>query len=68
MVPTYIEGTFEVMPRDARLPRLHPVTIRFGAPLHTEQLAAKGDGDTKAERIADGLRSRVLALRPSDDQ
>ena len=64
VVPAYIEGSFEVMPRDARVPRLHPVRIRFGPPVSAAQLEAEGEGESAAERIADGLRKQVLSLAP----
>jgi len=63
VVPAYIAGSFEAMPRTARLPRPHPVTIHFGAPVTMEALAAEGDGESREERIADGLRRRVAALK-----
>ena len=65
VVPTYIEGSFRVMSRYARVPRLHPVRVRFGAPVSAAQLEAQGEGESAAERIADGLRKQVLALAPA---
>jgi long-chain acyl-CoA synthetase len=62
VVPAYIAGSFEAMPRTARLPRPHPVTIRFAAPVTMERLAEEGEGESREERIADGLRRRVAAL------
>ncbi|MBL8703008.1 MAG: AMP-binding protein [Alphaproteobacteria bacterium] len=40
VVPAIIVGAFEAMPRDARLPRLHRVVIRFGAPIPAATIAA----------------------------
>jgi long-chain acyl-CoA synthetase len=71
VLPAHIEGSFAVMPRDTRLPRLHPVRIRFGSPVSAAQLEAEGKGENAAERIADGLRKRVLSLAPqgpADDE
>jgi long-chain acyl-CoA synthetase len=55
VVPARIIGAFEAMPRHARLPRRHPVTVRFGAPLR----AIPGEG---AAATADRLREAVAAL------
>jgi long-chain acyl-CoA synthetase len=64
VLPAHIEGSFAVMPRDARIPRLNPVRIRFGPPVSAAQLEAEGEGESTAERIADGLRKQVLSLAP----
>ncbi|TVR99806.1 MAG: AMP-dependent synthetase [Rhodospirillales bacterium] len=68
VVPAFIDGTFEAMPRDRRLPRPHPVRVIFGEPVDTEALLRAldvGDDDRAAERIADALRDRVAALQPA---
>ena len=57
MIPTYIEGTLDVLPRGAWIPRLKKVTVTFGRPLTT--------GDIQGldyQQIADRLRERVVAL------
>ena len=60
-VPAYIGGTFQAMPRWARLPRLHPLSVSFGDPLSVERLT-EGPGDTPAERITRNLQDAVAAL------
>jgi long-chain acyl-CoA synthetase len=64
VVPAWIEGAFEAMPRDRRLPRLRPIRVVIGQPVRAEALAAAGEGAARAARIVDGLRRRVAALRP----
>jgi 1-acyl-sn-glycerol-3-phosphate acyltransferase len=59
VIPAGILGTFEIMPRTARWPRLGKVRIRFGPPVRSAELRAEGTGGTDAERIADALRRRV---------
>jgi long-chain acyl-CoA synthetase len=65
VVPAYISGAFEAMPRDARLPRRHPVRVAFGAPVRVAALAS-GDTDPRlrAEHLAEALRGLVAALAP----
>jgi hypothetical protein len=54
------------MPRDARLPRRHPVRITFGAPVQAAALAGDAtDPRQRAEQLAVGLQDRVAALAPA---
>jgi long-chain acyl-CoA synthetase len=62
VVPAYIEGTFQALPRGRRIPKVHPVTVTFGAPEPVELLRAAGAGRTDEERISAALRERVAAL------
>ncbi|HSR55397.1 MAG TPA: lysophospholipid acyltransferase family protein, partial [Alphaproteobacteria bacterium] len=62
VIPAYIAGSFQVLPRHARLPRLYPVEVRFGSSVTPNTLEAEGHGETTQDRIADGLRKRVAAL------
>jgi long-chain acyl-CoA synthetase len=58
IVPAYIAGAFEAMPRDRRLPRLVPIRVRFGEALPAARF---GDGATPQE-IAAALRAAVARL------
>jgi len=62
VVPVQISGTFEAWPRSRRLPRLRPLTVRFGAPIARGDLIAEGSGDHEDARLADGLWRRLSAL------
>jgi long-chain acyl-CoA synthetase len=61
VVPARIVGTFEAMPRTARLPKPHPVRVAFGAPIPA---AALTDGAANAQAIADRVREAVVRLQP----
>lgn len=61
-VPVHISGTFEAWPRTRALPRPHKVTIRFGTPISADELAERGEGQTRHARIADALQNEVAAL------
>jgi long-chain acyl-CoA synthetase len=65
VVPTYISGTFEAMPRGRRWPRRRPIRVAFGAPVSVDALEAAGTGDSREERIAHALRDQVAALARS---
>ena len=62
VVPAYIDGTFEAMPRNRSWPRPHPVSVTFGAPLDRETLHKAGEGETAEMRITDGLYRQVAQL------
>ncbi|HTW51780.1 MAG TPA: AMP-binding protein [Stellaceae bacterium] len=65
-VPTSIHGTFEALPRGHRIPRWHRLTVTFGGPAPVGILHATGVGRTDEERVADGLRRRLVALAESE--
>ena len=67
IVPLLIRGTFEAMPRDRRLPRPHPVTVRFGPALDAAELAQRCAGAEQAKAIAEALRDAVAALAEDED-
>ncbi|RDD60565.1 AMP-binding protein [Ferruginivarius sediminum] len=67
VVPCYIAGAFEAMPRQARLPRPHPVTVHFGPAVTYDELkAAAGSDDDKA--LAAALRDRVALLQSREER
>lgn len=38
LVPTLIEGTFEVLPRNARWPKFKKIKVTFGKPIHPGEI------------------------------
>ncbi len=62
LVPTWIEGTFAALPRTKRMPKLHPVRVRFGAAIDPAWLVQAAGSDPVA--IASRLREAVVALAP----
>jgi long-chain acyl-CoA synthetase len=62
VIPVYIEGTREALPRGESLPRPYPISITFGEPLDPRQLAEEGEGDTVPARITNALQKHVRAL------
>ena len=61
-VPTYIKGAFEALPRGRRIPKLRRITVTFGVPEQVASLRRSGMGGTDEERVANGLRQRLIAL------
>jgi long-chain acyl-CoA synthetase len=62
VLPAYIDGTFEAMPRTRRLPRPAPVRVIFGAPIPVAELEARGHGESPEERVCTALRDAVAAV------
>jgi len=50
------------MPRTWRLPRLSPIRVVFGAIVSVADLASKGYGETRQERICTALRDNIAGL------
>jgi long-chain acyl-CoA synthetase len=63
VVPVYIAGSFEAMPRGRRMPRPHPIRLFIGpaiAPAALSEAIPRGEGS--AQQIADRLHDAVAAL------
>lgn len=50
------------MPPDRRTLHRHPTRIRFGAPLHPDDLEKEGEGDEASTRIVGALHAAVARL------
>jgi long-chain acyl-CoA synthetase len=61
-VPVLITGAYEAWPATRSLPRLHPIRLRFGAPLLLADSEPETDDMDGPERIAERLHDAVLAL------
>ena len=57
LIPVYIGGTIDVLPRGKWLPRLRKVTITFGEPLTPADIERLDH-----QEIADRLREKVMSL------
>ncbi|MCP4327231.1 MAG: AMP-binding protein [Alphaproteobacteria bacterium] len=69
VVPVLIEGSFEALPRQRRLPRLTRIRIRFGAPLGIAELSKSAGEAAEPIDLAAALRNSVAALyRRKTDQ
>jgi long-chain acyl-CoA synthetase len=65
VVPAYISGAFESLPRGAAIPRFRKVTVTFGKPLRPGdiELSEKPAEVDEYQYLASVLRERVEALR-----
>lgn len=63
VIPAYIEGTFQVMPRGAKAPRRAKVTVSFGPPLDFSKYREGKADKEKYAAIAHELMAAIAALR-----
>jgi len=68
VLPVLIRGTHDVMGKGSLVPRRHPVEVRIGRAITASELrevAASSEGAGAYRKIADLMRTAVLALSGS---
>ncbi|MFH1397066.1 MAG: 1-acyl-sn-glycerol-3-phosphate acyltransferase [Candidatus Omnitrophota bacterium] len=66
LVPVAIEGAYEAWPSMAKYPKLHPIRVRFGKPLLTEDLEKEGlamGAQNSYEAICVAARKALIELK-----
>jgi 1-acyl-sn-glycerol-3-phosphate acyltransferase len=73
VVPVRVFGSFEAFGRNHIFPRPHRLTVKFGAPLHFENLRAEAKSCSRArlkeiyQQIADEIMAAIAKLEPRED-
>jgi long-chain acyl-CoA synthetase len=62
VIPVYITGAFEAMPRTRRLPRPHPIRVIFGNPIPADIVHKLAQEPDAPQRIVTVLHDHVAAL------
>ena len=62
VVPVWIAGTYEAMPRGQGRVRRHPISLTFGPPINVATLVQRGAGTEPQDRIATALHDCVAEL------
>ncbi|MGC4950847.1 lysophospholipid acyltransferase family protein [Streptomyces sp. DT224] len=62
VVPCAMVGTFEIQPPGRRLPRIKPVTIRFGEPLDFSRYAGLENEKAAVRAVTDEIMYAILRL------
>ncbi|MER5877716.1 lysophospholipid acyltransferase family protein [Streptomyces sp. NPDC060235] len=62
VIPCAMIGTFEAQPPGRKLPRIHPVSIRFGEPLDFSRYAGMENEKTVLRAITDEIMYAILSL------
>jgi 1-acyl-sn-glycerol-3-phosphate acyltransferase len=66
VVPAYLSGTYQALPKGASWFRSARVVLRFGTPILPGELAVeRGGGRAAYERVGAIVMGRIAALRPS---
>ncbi|HEY9712407.1 MAG TPA: 1-acyl-sn-glycerol-3-phosphate acyltransferase, partial [Chroococcales cyanobacterium] len=62
VTPVYLQGTADGLPPGKFLPRPAEITVIFGKPISRERLERMGTGETRQERILDGVAKAMQNL------
>ena len=74
VVPVRVFGTFEAFGRDVRFPRPRRVAVKYGLPMHFEQLRAEAKACSKTrlkeiyQQIANEIMAAISKLEPCEDK
>ena len=71
IVPAYISGTFQALPKGMRFPKKHPICVRFGVPLefsHCQNQVNKEDRNKLYQEITVQIESAIKDLKNSSIQ
>lgn len=65
VVPAYIEGAFDAMPRRVKTLKRHPVRLYIGKSINFKKECAMEQGKDAYQRIADGIMDHIAELKSS---
>ena len=74
VVPVRVFGTFEAYGRHLRLPRPNRVAVKYGQPMHFEQLRTEAKVCSKPrlkeiyQQVADEIMASIAKLEPHEDK
>ena len=68
VVPTYVSGTLEALPKGAARPRRSQVSVRFGPALHFKVLSGEGRKDRYREAAAEMMRAITYLKEQQEEQ
>jgi len=63
VVPVYVQGTDNVLPRGKRIPRLHPVTVYFGRPLRLAAETNRKESRWSYRQLSEQVMKEIGALK-----
>ncbi len=63
IVPLYLHGTFDALPRGAKLPRPKKVTMIVGEPIYPDQVSGGKNQEEKVKKLTQSLFSTISHLK-----
>lgn len=63
VVPVHVQGTDKVLPRGCWIPRVHPVTVYFGAPLRLASEDVRREGRWSYRRFSAQVMKEIAELQ-----
>ena len=67
VVPAYIEGAFDVLPRRPKTFKRHPVRIYIGKPIYFTKECAEEQNRETYQLISDEIMRQIAVLKPKAD-
>jgi len=73
VIPVRTFGTFEAYGRDVKIPRPEKIAVKYGVPMHFENLRVEAKNCSKArlkeiyQQIADEIMAAIAKLEPRED-
>ena len=67
VVPAYIEGAFDALPRRPKTFKRHPVRIYIGKPVYFTKECAEEQNRETYQRISDEIMRHIAVLKPKTD-
>ena len=68
VVPAYVSGTFQAMPKGVRWPRPARISVRYGEPVLPEAWEGFGSGRDAFSKIGAFVMGRIAALQQKPDR
>jgi 1-acyl-sn-glycerol-3-phosphate acyltransferase len=63
IIPVYIDGSYEILPKGSKRPRFTKLRVRIGKPLGFQDLYQKKGNDIVYQAISNGVMNVISALR-----
>ncbi len=67
VIPAYVGGTFDILPKGAHFMRRGKVSVTLGKPISMEDIEALGTGRGSYEKISDLVMTRIAAIKEGSE-
>jgi 1-acyl-sn-glycerol-3-phosphate acyltransferase len=63
VVPVYVQGTEQVLPKGRRIPRIHPVTVYFGHPVRPIADVPRAESRWTYKQLSEQVMKGIAELK-----